>query len=191
MCPIDIIQFGVLRPSLFVSPSSHIHWNSSSRQLRFCIHSHCNPSSQHYQRIWCVCFYLYQRWLLIAYPFDILVVIIDPGFATHGVHMDQRVVKLVSVLSADKKTLTVTGPPNNKIYPPGEPLLLSHSMYNNHDFFIVPQDLPISTSSLPPAYRASDTRRLLGLVQRHLLMLLHLRSESRPVERVVCVANLK
>ncbi|KAL0581691.1 hypothetical protein V5O48_000397 [Marasmius crinis-equi] len=44
---------------------------------------------------------------------------IDLGFATHGVHMDHRSVKLVSSLSADKKTLTVTGPPSGKHYPPG------------------------------------------------------------------------
>ncbi|KAL0071197.1 hypothetical protein AAF712_001762 [Marasmius tenuissimus] len=44
---------------------------------------------------------------------------IDLGFATHGVHMDQRSVKLVSSLSADKKTLTITGPPSGKHYPPG------------------------------------------------------------------------
>uniref|UniRef100_A0A0W0F0Z7 Copper radical oxidase n=1 Tax=Moniliophthora roreri TaxID=221103 RepID=A0A0W0F0Z7_MONRR len=43
----------------------------------------------------------------------------DLGFATHGVHMDTRAVKLVSTLSSDKRTLTVTGPPNGRIYPPG------------------------------------------------------------------------
>ncbi|KAF9004941.1 hypothetical protein BDZ89DRAFT_966751, partial [Hymenopellis radicata] len=31
------------------------------------------------------------------------------GFATHGVHMDQGMVKLVSVLSPDQRTLTITG----------------------------------------------------------------------------------
>jgi len=43
----------------------------------------------------------------------------DLGFATHGVHMDQRVVRLKSKLSADKRTLTVTGPPSPRHYPPG------------------------------------------------------------------------
>jgi len=41
------------------------------------------------------------------------------SFATHGVHMDQRLVKLESVLSLDRKTLTVTGPPSPRHYPPG------------------------------------------------------------------------
>ncbi|KAJ7767069.1 glyoxal oxidase N-terminus-domain-containing protein [Mycena olivaceomarginata] len=45
------------------------------------------------------------------------------GFATHGSHMDQRFVKLVSKLSPDKKTLTVTGPPTSRIYPPGPAFL--------------------------------------------------------------------
>ncbi|KAJ7589706.1 glyoxal oxidase N-terminus-domain-containing protein [Mycena floridula] len=53
----------------------------------------------------------------------VTVALIDLGFATHGVHMDQRFVKLVSTLSADKKTLTVTGPPNARIYPPGPAFL--------------------------------------------------------------------
>ncbi|KAK7062811.1 hypothetical protein VNI00_000304 [Paramarasmius palmivorus] len=44
---------------------------------------------------------------------------IDLGFATHGVHMDHRSVKLVSSLSSDKRTLTVTGPPSGRHYPPG------------------------------------------------------------------------
>lgn len=43
----------------------------------------------------------------------------DLGFATHAVHMDQRFVGLVSVLSADQTTLEVTGPPSSSIYPPG------------------------------------------------------------------------
>ncbi len=47
----------------------------------------------------------------------------DLGFATHGVHMDQRMVKLVSVLSPDKRTLTVTGPPTPALYPPGPAFL--------------------------------------------------------------------
>ncbi|KAJ6622429.1 glyoxal oxidase N-terminus-domain-containing protein [Mycena sp. CBHHK59/15] len=49
--------------------------------------------------------------------------LMDLGFATHGVHMDQRFVKLVSKLSSDKKTLTVTGPPTSRIYPPGPAFL--------------------------------------------------------------------
>ncbi|KAJ7498237.1 hypothetical protein B0H11DRAFT_1909751 [Mycena galericulata] len=43
----------------------------------------------------------------------------DLGFATHGVHMDQRLVQLVSTLSANKKTLTIKAPPTGAIYPPG------------------------------------------------------------------------
>ncbi|KAK7449220.1 hypothetical protein VKT23_013365 [Stygiomarasmius scandens] len=62
--------------------------------------------------------------LSVDFPFDLLdiapsVVLIDLGFATHGVHMDQRLVKLTSVLSLDRKTLTVTGPPSPRHYPPG------------------------------------------------------------------------
>ncbi|KAG9122443.1 hypothetical protein FRC07_001169, partial [Ceratobasidium sp. 392] len=47
------------------------------------------------------------------------VSLMDLGFMTHGVHMDMRLVKLVTSLSADRRTLTVTGPPNSTVYPPG------------------------------------------------------------------------
>ncbi|KAJ7800808.1 glyoxal oxidase N-terminus-domain-containing protein [Mycena olivaceomarginata] len=44
----------------------------------------------------------------------VTVALMDLGFATHGAHMDQRFVKL---------TLTVTGPPTSRIYPPGPAFL--------------------------------------------------------------------
>lgn len=47
------------------------------------------------------------------------VSLIDLGFATHGVHLDQRLVVLKAVLSSNKKTLTVTAPSNATVYPPG------------------------------------------------------------------------
>ncbi|KAF9568286.1 copper radical oxidase [Agrocybe pediades] len=50
---------------------------------------------------------------------SVSVHIMDLGFATHGVHMDQRLVKLVSTLSSDRRTLVVTGPPSPRHYPPG------------------------------------------------------------------------
>ncbi|KAF8210896.1 glyoxal oxidase N-terminus-domain-containing protein [Mycena galopus ATCC 62051] len=56
---------------------------------------------------------------LPANTINVTVALIDLGFATHGVHMDQRMVQLVSTLSSDKKTLTVTAPPTAPIYPPG------------------------------------------------------------------------
>jgi hypothetical protein len=54
---------------------------------------------------------------------DLEVVIMDLGFSTHGVHMDQRLVKLESTLSADKTELTIAGPANGTIYPPGPTFL--------------------------------------------------------------------
>ncbi|KAJ7498245.1 glyoxal oxidase N-terminus-domain-containing protein [Mycena galericulata] len=56
---------------------------------------------------------------LPANTINVTVALMDLGFATHGVHMDQRLVQLVSTLSADKKTLTVKAPPTGAIYPPG------------------------------------------------------------------------
>ncbi|CAE6458251.1 unnamed protein product [Rhizoctonia solani] len=52
-------------------------------------------------------------------PPTIAVSLMDLGFSTHGVHMDMRMVKLKATLSSNRKTLTITGPPNAAIYPPG------------------------------------------------------------------------
>ncbi|KAG8713414.1 hypothetical protein FRC08_013276 [Ceratobasidium sp. 394] len=45
--------------------------------------------------------------------------LMDLGYSTHGVHMDMRMVKLPCSLSVNKKSLTITAPPNAAIYPPG------------------------------------------------------------------------
>jgi len=47
------------------------------------------------------------------------VALMDLGFVTHGVHANSRLVHLVASPQNDGKTLTVTGPPNAKVYPPG------------------------------------------------------------------------
>jgi hypothetical protein len=51
----------------------------------------------------------------------VTVSLMDLGYSTHAVHMGLRLVGLVNTLS--KTTLTVTGPPNAMIYPPGPAFL--------------------------------------------------------------------
>ncbi|CAE6440782.1 unnamed protein product [Rhizoctonia solani] len=50
---------------------------------------------------------------------SVKVMLMDLGFITHSVHMDQKAVELVSTLSADRRTLTIVGPPNAPVYSPG------------------------------------------------------------------------
>ncbi|KAI0372957.1 copper radical oxidase [Pilatotrama ljubarskyi] len=50
---------------------------------------------------------------------SIKVALMDLGYVTHAVHANSRLVYLQSSLSDDKGTLTITGPPNGNIYPPG------------------------------------------------------------------------
>ncbi|KAI0664680.1 copper radical oxidase [Cubamyces menziesii] len=50
---------------------------------------------------------------------NIKVALMDLGYVTHAVHANSRLVYLKSSLSSDKATLTITGPPNGNIYPPG------------------------------------------------------------------------
>lgn len=40
------------------------------------------------------------------------VMLMDLGFITHSVHMDQKAVGLVSTLSSDRRTLSIVGPPS-------------------------------------------------------------------------------
>lgn len=48
------------------------------------------------------------------------VALMDLGFVTHAVHANSRLVYLVVSLSmSDMETLTITGPPNGNVYPPG------------------------------------------------------------------------
>src|SRR5271170_6358805 len=47
------------------------------------------------------------------------VALMDLGYVTHGVHANSRLVYLPASLSADQTILTITGPPNAKIWPPG------------------------------------------------------------------------
>lgn len=42
----------------------------------------------------------------------------DLGFVTHGVHSNSRLVYLVNSVITDDE-ISVTGPPNGEIYPPG------------------------------------------------------------------------
>ncbi|KAF9493773.1 copper radical oxidase [Pleurotus eryngii] len=47
------------------------------------------------------------------------VALMDFGFATHTVHMDQKFVELRSTLSRDKKSIRVTAPANPRLFSPG------------------------------------------------------------------------
>ncbi|KAJ7031543.1 hypothetical protein C8F04DRAFT_692622 [Mycena alexandri] len=48
---------------------------------------------------------------------NVYAILMDFGFVSHSVHMDQKLIKLVSVQQGNR--LTVTGPPNAPIYSPG------------------------------------------------------------------------
>ncbi|KAJ7621340.1 glyoxal oxidase N-terminus-domain-containing protein [Roridomyces roridus] len=50
---------------------------------------------------------------------SIQVALVDLGFSTHAFHSSARVVFMNSNLSNDGKELTITAPPNNRVYPPG------------------------------------------------------------------------
>lgn len=72
-------------------------------------------------------FPVYQvRFLAISVIFGshaIPVSLMDLGFGTHGVHMDQRLVKLVATLSLDRTSLSITAPPSGRHFPPGPAFL--------------------------------------------------------------------
>ncbi|ELU43602.1 copper radical oxidase [Rhizoctonia solani AG-1 IA] len=84
------------------------------------------------------------------------VVLMDLGFITHSVHMDQKAVELVSTLSADRKTLTVIGPPNAPVYSPGPGWIFVVV----GDTPSVAQKLIIGTGASPPKDDAATANML-------------------------------
>ncbi|KAJ6548531.1 glyoxal oxidase precursor [Mycena capillaripes] len=50
---------------------------------------------------------------------SIKVALMDLGFSTHAFHSSGRLVFMDFVLSPNKRSLTITSPPNNRVYPPG------------------------------------------------------------------------
>ncbi|KAJ7241477.1 glyoxal oxidase N-terminus-domain-containing protein [Mycena rebaudengoi] len=55
----------------------------------------------------------------IPHSADIKVSLIDLGFSSHAFHSSARLVWLEATLSQDRKSLKISSPPNNRIYPPG------------------------------------------------------------------------
>jgi len=47
------------------------------------------------------------------------VALIDLGYSTHAFKASSRVVFMHATLASNKKSITITTPPNNKVYPPG------------------------------------------------------------------------
>ncbi|TFK34118.1 glyoxal oxidase precursor [Crucibulum laeve] len=50
---------------------------------------------------------------------SIKVALMDLGFSSHAFHSSQRLVFMDATLSRDRKSLTITSPPNNRVFPPG------------------------------------------------------------------------
>ncbi|KAF8530540.1 glyoxal oxidase N-terminus-domain-containing protein [Hysterangium stoloniferum] len=49
----------------------------------------------------------------------IQVALMDLGFSSHAFHSSQRLVFMEARLSLNRKSLTITTPPNNRVFPPG------------------------------------------------------------------------
>ncbi|KAJ7892811.1 glyoxal oxidase N-terminus-domain-containing protein [Mycena olivaceomarginata] len=52
-------------------------------------------------------------------PSSIKVALIDLGFSTHAFHSSGRLMFMDFTLSPNRRSLTITSPPNNRVYPPG------------------------------------------------------------------------
>lgn len=110
------IQIGILFPTLYVATSTYLYWFTSYSGLCLNVHAFNITAPWYYdclRQVYENPTFCFLCWICL------LVALMDLGFATHAVHMDQRFVGLVSVLSADQTTLEVTGPPSSSIYPPG------------------------------------------------------------------------
>ncbi|KAJ7256075.1 glyoxal oxidase precursor, partial [Mycena rebaudengoi] len=50
---------------------------------------------------------------------SVKVALMDLGFSSHSYHSSSRLVWLEAQLSRDRRTLEISSPPNNRVYPPG------------------------------------------------------------------------
>ncbi|KAG5725297.1 hypothetical protein E4T56_gene12665 [Termitomyces sp. T112] len=50
---------------------------------------------------------------------DIQVALMDLGFSSHAFHASSRLVFMQADLAHNRKSITIVGPPNNRVYPPG------------------------------------------------------------------------
>ncbi|KAG6827129.1 hypothetical protein H0H92_013131 [Tricholoma furcatifolium] len=50
---------------------------------------------------------------------NVQVALMDLGFSTHAFHSSSRLVFMDAKLASDRKSMTITSPPNNRVYPPG------------------------------------------------------------------------
>jgi hypothetical protein len=58
-----------------------------------------------------------------------VVALMDLGFSTHAFHSSSHLVFLTANLSAERTSLTVQTPPNNRVYPPGPGTALSTAIF--------------------------------------------------------------
>ncbi|KDQ22213.1 hypothetical protein PLEOSDRAFT_1109334 [Pleurotus ostreatus PC15] len=99
---------------------------------------------------------------------DVSVSLMDLGFATHGVHMDQKLVQLQSTLSRNKKTLQITAPRDGRLFSPGPGFLF---IVTNEGVPSVGHKVLIGTGASPPVdqgaidkYAASPLPQILALM---------------------------
>ena len=59
------------------------------------------------------------------------VALMDLGFSTHAFHSSSRLVFMDAHLSVDRTSLTITSPPNNRVFPPGPGTLLYISCHRS------------------------------------------------------------
>ncbi|KNZ74338.1 hypothetical protein J132_07195 [Termitomyces sp. J132] len=50
---------------------------------------------------------------------NVQVALVDLGFSTHAFHSSQRLIFMHALLSPNHDSITITTPPNNRVYPPG------------------------------------------------------------------------
>ncbi|KAJ6615474.1 glyoxal oxidase precursor [Mycena sp. CBHHK59/15] len=55
----------------------------------------------------------------VAASSTVQVALMDLGFSSHAFHSSSRLVWLEATLSRDRRSLEITSPPNNRVYPPG------------------------------------------------------------------------
>jgi len=77
---------------------------------------------------------------------SVQVALMDLGFSSHAFHSSSRLVFMTAELSHDRKSLTITSPPNNRVYPPGPAFIF----VTIDDITSVGMQVMVGTGASPP-----------------------------------------
>ncbi|KAJ7234958.1 glyoxal oxidase N-terminus-domain-containing protein [Mycena rebaudengoi] len=91
---------------------------------------------------------------------SVKVALMDLGFSSHAYHSSSRLVWLEAQLSRDRRTLEISSPPNNRVYPPGP----GYIFLNVGDAVSPGSRVMVGSGAAPPV--ADQGRKIQGMTMQ-------------------------